>query len=226
MIIGNGLVASGLRSIDSDKFIFFASGVSNSGEKNINQFLREENLLREIMLHHLSCNKTLVYLSTCNVNDNRHTPYSSHKLRMETIVNACQSHAIFRLPQVVGKTNNPFTIVNHIYKNILERSKFQIWGHAKRSFIDIEDIAKMIKFGLESEAHLLGPVDIVNPKQNYIIDVVKVLEDITKICAEYSTLEKGDEILFDNKYSEYASKKLKIDFSDEYLSKILRKYYA
>jgi hypothetical protein len=33
MIVGNGLIAKSLKNIDSDNILFFASGVSTSGDK-------------------------------------------------------------------------------------------------------------------------------------------------------------------------------------------------
>lgn len=48
MIVGNGLIAKEfLEYSNSKNILIFASGVSNSKEERVDEFLREENLLRK-----------------------------------------------------------------------------------------------------------------------------------------------------------------------------------
>lgn len=49
MIIGKGLIASQFLDEDRGNIIFFASGVSNSSERDINQFRREQDLIENII---------------------------------------------------------------------------------------------------------------------------------------------------------------------------------
>lgn len=101
MIIGNGLLGKGLTSIDSSNIVFFASGVSNSGEKRREAFDREAILLRNTIRSYPS--KILVYFSTCSVYECSLSMYSLHKLKMEQFIQKnCEKSFIFRLPQVVG----------------------------------------------------------------------------------------------------------------------------
>jgi len=45
MIIGSGLMAIACNGIDREDVLFFASGVSDSSEKDDREFQREENML-------------------------------------------------------------------------------------------------------------------------------------------------------------------------------------
>ncbi|MCU7543226.1 hypothetical protein [Riemerella anatipestifer] len=59
MIVGKGLVASLFTNVDREDIIFFASGVSNSLEVRMEEFVREENLVRETIANHPD--KIMVY---------------------------------------------------------------------------------------------------------------------------------------------------------------------
>ncbi len=53
MVIGQGLVAKGFSSYQADNnYLVFASGVSNSSDKDIANFEREKKLLHEIINEH------------------------------------------------------------------------------------------------------------------------------------------------------------------------------
>lgn len=104
MIIGNGMFANALRDIDSDAICFFASGVSVSTTKNVEEFNREERMLTETLDHIGS--KPFVYLSSCYAGFENNL-YFKHKLNMEKIIkNRARNFYIFRLPQVVGYSGN------------------------------------------------------------------------------------------------------------------------
>ena len=86
MIIGNGILANAIRFYDREDVIFFASGVSNSLEKNPAEFEREISLLKSVMNQHPD--KKLIYFSTCSIYDASKTasPYVMHKLTIEKII--------------------------------------------------------------------------------------------------------------------------------------------
>ena len=124
MIVGNGLIASSFKSYfeDDPSVIIFASGVSNSAELDCEAFLRERKMLEEA----LALDKYICYFSTCSVNDPEllNSPYVAHKKEMEAVVSAAGDYAIFRLPQVVGKTPNPNTLTNYIYNQVTSEKNF------------------------------------------------------------------------------------------------------
>ena len=108
--------------------VVFASGVSNSTETDPAAFAREEALLRE----HLEDPRTLLYFSSCGVADEHEArrPYILHKRAMEDLVRA-HGGRIVRLPQVVGRTDNPHTLTNYLRDRILRGEHFDLWANRR-----------------------------------------------------------------------------------------------
>ena len=96
MIVGNGLVASAFAAFaEDDDYVIFASGVSNSQEKDPAAYQREFDLLRS----HLRPDTCLVYFSTCSIADQSrsHSHYIQHKIKVEEyIANHASDYVIFR----------------------------------------------------------------------------------------------------------------------------------
>lgn len=109
MVVGNGDIASVL--IDREDITFFASGVSNSQEKEEKEFDREERLL--LMQ---DWRKKLVYFSTLSIYY-KDTPYTRHKRKMEQKVkDIFPKHCIIRLGNITWGSN-PNTIINYFKRN-------------------------------------------------------------------------------------------------------------
>lgn len=130
-IIGNGDIASAI--IDRPGFTFFASGVSNSSEHRIDEFMRELNLLKE-----QDIDKHLVYFSTLSQYYKDPTPYTEHKAMMErNVKREFQYYTIVRLGNIDwGK--NPNTLINYlkahpeaeiqkVYRHVVSKHEFQYW---------------------------------------------------------------------------------------------------
>lgn len=114
-IIGNGAIAKCLTPREGA--IFFASGVSNSRNADTTQYMRERELLNEIVLTN-NRHKCLFYFSSIRLNFiGRHQtvkPYEEHKLRMEHAVRLmCVNFVILRIGNLIGDTN-PNTFINYI----------------------------------------------------------------------------------------------------------------
>lgn len=111
MILGRGDIASALS--DRDGAIFFASGVSNSGETNPALFELEWLKLKKLS----GDKRSLFYFSSIatqlkKVQD--HTPYFQHKILMENCVKAWfENYNIIRIGNISFGTN-PNTFLNYI----------------------------------------------------------------------------------------------------------------
>ena len=155
MIVGNGLLANALeRYRDRPDVVVFASGVSNSLEKKSKAFLREQNLLIELLQYYST--SLFVYFGTCIVYDHSMmSTYSvQHKLKMEHLVSESASkYLIIRLPQVVGSGGNNATIINYLSNNIVRGSSFELWADAVRYIVDIDDVVRFVTFVVEKVRH-------------------------------------------------------------------------
>ena len=118
MIIGHGDIASVLQ--DREDRIYFASGVSNSGELCESEYYREaELLLRQDQSKHL------VYFGSLSIfySDSR---YSRHKRFMENLVrNNLEHYTIVRMGNIAWG-GNPNTLINFLKNKIRTREPFEI----------------------------------------------------------------------------------------------------
>jgi nucleoside-diphosphate-sugar epimerase len=124
MIVGNGLIAKAFYDnyANRDDVLIFASGVSNSSNIDPKEFIREKTLLKSFLTER----KKIVYFSTCSIEDPslENSPYILHKLEMEELVKGVNDYLIFRLPQLAGKTDNPNTLLNFLYRKIKKSGIF------------------------------------------------------------------------------------------------------
>lgn len=115
MVIGSGDIASALKDLDRDDFIFFASGVSDSQCTDEEEFSRERLLLKEQDL-----STKIIYFSTLSIFD-KITPYTIHKFHMEKLVKYRHDYCIVRLGNIAwGK--NPKTVVNY-FRNAIKNNE-------------------------------------------------------------------------------------------------------
>jgi len=225
MIIGNGLVARAFKSyFDKDlDFIVFASGVSNSKETSPNEFNRERSLL----LDAIAKDKFLLYFSTCSLYDAelQNSPYVQHKKDMEVLVSGSKKYMIFRLPQLIGKTENKNTLSNYIYSHIVNGIKFSIWKRAQRNIIDIEDVASIVNYLVRHTGIHNSVVNVACSFSISITSLVSTFEQVTGISANYDLINSGAAYPIDTTLVSEVLPKLGINFDDDYIEKIVRKYY-
>lgn len=230
MIIGTGLIANAFRhDFDADsQILIFASGVSNSSETYQIEFAREQNLLSEV-ISRLKNNK-LIYFSTCSIYDPdlQNSPYVRHKLEMEELVKSCPSYLIFRAPQVIGKSNNPFTLCNFLHSSILTQKLIHIWGKAKRHLIDIDDLRDLVKFFLLEENYHNQTINIAIVESASPLELIQKFENILGQTALYTVNDKGNAFEFEFHHCRIALEKLgrPLPNRDEYLDTIIKKYYG
>lgn len=222
MIIGNGLIGKALFRIDNNDCLFFASGVSNSLETRVSEYLREKNLL----IKYLKTRKFLIYFSSCSIFDKSlvNTPYVNHKKEMEFLVTSCNKYLIIRLPQVVGHTYNPHTLTNYLYNKICNQETFEIWNNAKRNLIDVDHVVDVTEYMVNNiDSNVVKT--IANTNLVNVIEIVKQFELIIGKKANYNLINKGNDFLLSNTLNPLIYQKLKIEFNSDYLGKLLIKYY-
>lgn len=227
MIIGNGLLAQAFSSAFSTEhnLIVFASGVANSRETRPEQFARERALLESA----LDQDKFMVYFSTCSIHDVElaASPYVLHKQAMEELIlERATQKAIFRLPQVVGHTPNPNTLTNYLYRQIKDGTPFQIWRHARRNLIDVDDIAAIICQLVRSHQADGVITNIASPASIAIPDLVAVFESLLDKRGHYEIVEAGASYEIDVALAMATAQAAGIVFDQHYVTHLIRKYYA
>jgi len=226
-IIGNGMLATAFKTGFKPKagLLVFASGVSNSQENRPEAFAREAALLSEA----LKAQKFTLYFSSCSLEDpSLSSPYVAHKKAMEALVQSSRNYAIFRLPQLVGKTENPNTLTNYLYQHINSGTHFEVWRHAQRNLIDVEDAVTIIEYLYSQElSKLKGAItNIASPFSISVKELIPIFEKILNKKADFSLTEAGGSYTINADLSLESSKKIGISFDEFYIEKLIRKYYA
>jgi len=228
MVIGKGLVAGSFSSYEQqDRFLVFASGVSNSKSSTEADFRREE----ELLLKELAANpeKIFVYFSTTSVEDPdlQQTAYAQHKLQMERLISAtAHEYTIFRLSNLAGKSANPNTILNYFYQHISQGIPFQLWQHSERNIIDAEDVFRIADQMLQQGLAKNGTINIANPESYPVAFIVAAIEAHCGRKGIYTIVSKGGPVKINTMAIAAVFEQLGIQFGEGYLNKLLNKYFG
>ena len=174
MIIGDGLIAKTLVEFkDNPDVVIFASGVSNSLEVNNHAFEREKNLLLS-----QDRDKTIIYFSTCSIFDvtAQQTRYVKHKVAMENLLKYnFPKFKIIRLPTVLGNSNNPHTLFNHILNKINLGEEVTVVRNASRYLLDVDDLRIIIPLIVKTESIYM------NVTYGNIVTVLSIVEILSAL---------------------------------------------
>ena len=231
MIIGNGLLAQAFAPYyaDRDDVVIFASGVSNSRETDPAAFARERDLLKQALAAAARRDQVLVYFSSCSIADPELTaaPYVLHKHAQEKMIaERAPRRAIFRLPQVVGRTPNPHTLTNYLHQTIASGQRFQVWSRARRNLIDVDDVAQIGHRLLERGDTLNRAVNIACPYSVAVPDLVGLFETVMDRRAHYDLVDSGGSYHIDVDPAMSAAAEAGVVMDQNYVIQLLRKYYA
>lgn len=178
MIIGSGLIAQSLFGLEiPSDFCVFASGVSNSKCIDNQDFLRERNLLHDI----IQSGKRIIYFSSQAASRNIDiSPYYSHKRDMEDLIlSSSADSCIIRLPQVCGPSSNERQLIGFLFKCINEGRFFNCYRNSVRNIILASNlnsvVAKSIKNNFYGVYHFCSPFDFF---------VHEVVDEIEYFCAK------------------------------------------
>jgi len=227
MVSGTGMMAGVFSAYrESDRFLVFARGVSDSRCSDPAPFERERATLQAAIDEHPE--KTVVYFSTLSLHDpeEREGRYVTHKLGMERLLfSLCPSAIVFRLPQLVGRTSNRQTLVPFLIGHISDGKEFSLWEHATRNILDAEDAYTVMD-------HLLRQYDgghrlheIASPVDTPVPDLVRMIEDHLGRKARYHLLPRGGACRMDHEGMQGLYRELGLLFGQDYIPRVLEKYY-
>jgi len=227
MVIGNGMIANRFMSYkDNNDIIIFASGVSNSKDTIEENFIREFQLLHKTVSDYTD--KTLVYFSTCSLEDNdlALAPYVIHKKTVEEFIkNNVARFYLFRISNLAGTSNNPYTLLNYFIFNILKNLPLTVWKNAYRNIIGIDDMFSIANHLLQTKENINAIINIANPVNYSVPYIVKTIEHHLNKRATVNELDRGDDYKIDVSLIEPLFNKLNIQFNENYLAALLKKYY-
>jgi nucleoside-diphosphate-sugar epimerase len=159
----------------------------------------------------------LVYFSTCAESD---TDYVRHKRELEQLVKDRGTYLICRLPIVAGKTSNPHTLLNFLHDRIQRSEEFDLFTKARRNVIDVADAAAILEWLVRGGAHN-QTINVAAPQDYAVTEIVGVFERITGKKAVVNRIDSGDSQDIDVRRISEAD----VDFSGDYLGRVLRRYY-
>lgn len=226
MIIGNGLIANLFKNTDREDIIFFASGVSNSLETRTEEFLREENLIKNTFLE--NPDKIFIYFSTCSIYDSSKTgsDYVLHKLRMEQLIkNSCKKFLILRVSNAVGKGGNPNLLMNYLIRSINNNEIINVYTKATRNIIDSEDI-RNITLWLITKSEFNKIINVAYIQNYSIIEILEIIERFYHKKLNLDLIKSGSGYDINIPDIEDYFRSSGLTNKESYLCKILERYYS
>lgn len=224
MIIGCGLLANTFKDslCNNGRTLIFASGVSNSSETSDAAFLRERVLLEEQLSIANETDMLFIYFSSCALVDknNLSSPYYYHKHMMEQIIKK-HSHKfiIFRLPQLIGKSDNKNTLINYLVEKIQKGDLFEVWKGATRYLIEVNDLKQILEVFIIDKSLYGKTIDIANPYRYSIEEIVSIIACNMQKKAVYNLVDKQDSYLLnlDTFLEVFNQNSIDMQFGKEYL---------
>jgi len=192
MVVGSGMIANKfIKYSNIADVVLLASGVSNSFEQEASKFARELAMVEQHILE--NPDKLIVYFSTSAMYDplSRYSPYTLHKLNVENYIKTHASrYLIFRVSQIIGKSNNN-TLINFMIHHIKKQVAFEVWHGATRNLIDLDDVYRIIDYIIERKIFINKTINIANRANISVLELVECLERQLGIKGNYTLIDKG-----------------------------------
>lgn len=191
MIIGRGLIATAFTNsqFDTPPYVVFASGVSNSTERDPKAYERELALLDT----YLTKNTTLIYFSTTSIFDPTKAAslYIQHKLKIENLIREqAGSYIIVRLPILVGRTPNPHTLINFLVNAIREKRPIELHTRACRHILDIDDLVPAL-LPFTNDTTIRHTVNIPGSEKITVPELITKLQSVLNAEGDYIWQDSG-----------------------------------
>ena len=225
MVVGRGMLANAFNTYENnDEVIIFASGVSNSQEKEMQAFDRELKLIQSTLSQ--NPNKLFVYFSTCSMYDPTqiNTPYVQHKQTMEEyITRHAKSFLILRASQILGRSTN-HTLANFLFDNILSGEHFHVWENSNRNLISIIDILNISHKLIENKNSYNQIYHLANQEYITMPELVKLYENILQKKANCTYVDKGQQYTPIPNDIDSVVQELNIKFDKQYYYHSIKKF--
>lgn len=227
MVTGNGMIAHAFMDLANDARVHvFASGVSRSTERDARAFVREQQLITA----QPRGSARFIYFSSCSIYDPtlKNAPYVLHKLRMEALVRELHhDHLIIRLPNLVGRTSNPFTLTNFLRDRIRSGVPFDMHTKACRYLLDVEEVSNDLR-SLFTHRSLTGTsIDVCGNVAFPIPDLVRTMERVLGRVTLLNEVDSGSCYTVDNtRFLDLLATHRRAAYEHIDLYALLKKYYG
>jgi nucleoside-diphosphate-sugar epimerase len=226
MVVGNGMIAKSFSAyINREDVVIYASGVSNSAEDSEDKFQREIALIKNCIEKNVNC--LIVYFSTCSVSDESliDTKYVKHKIFIEDYIKKnASSFIVFRLPIVIGKTDNKFTLFNFFQEKLSTNQELFIQKNAYRYLVDVDDVSNVLSQIIESKNFLNSTVEVTFSESISVLEMANVMKKCICSDSKINLVDGGGSYRVDNSLVENFIYNNKIVISKEYNKEVLKKY--
>jgi nucleoside-diphosphate-sugar epimerase len=209
-----------------DSVHVFASGVSRSTERDPRAFERERMLISA----QPEGQGRFVYFSSCSVYDPslRDTPYVVHKRAMEALVRSRHpDHLIVRLPNLVGRTGNPYTLTNFLRDRILQGDVVDMHVKACRYLLDVETVSIDLRHLFRSPVLKACSIDVCGSSAFTLPDLVQAMERVLGRRASVNEVDAGSCYTVDNsQFLDLLPIGRRMEYERIDLNALLSKYYS
>lgn len=135
------------------------------------------------------------------------------------------SYLIFRLPILVGRSDNPHTLTNFLHYQIISRQPIFVFKNACRYLMDVDDISFLLGRMIDSEQFRNNSLDVNFNNVIYVTDLLSIFENILEMKAIQQIVDKGSCYETDNKIFKEFIDSIEFKLPDNYVELIIRKYY-
>ena len=203
----------------------FASGVSNSLEDNQDAFDFEMAMVKS----QSEKDAKFVYFSTCSIEDpSRHEKeYVNHKLNVEQFIQEhFDRYFIFRLPIIVGKSENPHTLTNFFYNQIVSNNKFKVYRNACRYLIDVDHVKQIADTILATDKFLNQIISVSLDNRVRVQDLVEIFETVLSKKANCDLVDSGVCYSLNGHIPHDLIREAGIELTENYNLELIQKYYG
>lgn len=126
---------------------------------------------------------------------------------------------------MVGERGNSKTLINFFIFSIREHKEFYLFVGTYKNILDIDDAYELCNYIIKHNLYLNETVNIINNLYFKVEDIVEKIEKYLGIKAIFKPILNKNFCKYTNVISEEIIIKNNIDFDEEYIERLLIKYY-
>ncbi len=135
------------------------------------------------------------------------------------------SWLVLRLPLAIGPSHRSTTLAQFLHDRISAGEPFEVWANTIRYPIDVEDARRIAERIIADPGLWNRRIDVA--LRGYpVADFVRAMEAVVGKPARCTYVQKGAPYRFECPEMTPLAEDLGLDFGEEYLERVLRKYFG